>query len=117
MADLDQWAFLKLKIENYFSLNLSKSVVNELIFLLDYLQKLIINNNINLPAPQLDLNREATLDIIWFNRQKQTALGLTVLPASSMAGRIWMHMLQINIATDWYDPSDEEIIQQLKNLL
>ena len=67
-----------------------------------------------LPAPQLDRNLDATIDIVWFDRRNRSSLGLTVLPEGEPEGRIWMHMLDGDSAHDWFDPTEAEIVAAAK---
>lgn len=79
--------------------------------LLHRLFQIVNKANIELPAPQIDVNCEATLDLIWFNRKTQSALGFTILEGSE---ETWMHFLQKNYSRDAYDFSDETAMLALK---
>lgn len=65
------------------------------------------------PPPQLDQNPDVSIDLVWFSRRAQAAVGLTVLPEGDADGKLWLHVLVANQSSDSFDPEDSVIEQYL----
>ena len=77
------------------------------------LHRLSLDSGLCLPAPQIDANPEATVDVLWIDRRNERTLGVTVL----LNGSVWLHKLDGQSASDRFDPSDEELLDELRWLV
>lgn len=46
-----------------------------------------------LPPPQFARDPDTTIDLTWFSRKRQTAVGITILHAGNVNGKVWLHSL------------------------
>lgn len=71
-----------------------------------------------LPAPQVDWNPEATLNIVWFDQRNHSSVAVTVLQEDqSEEGRVWLHGLHSGSAFNLFDPSKQQITEALRQFL
>lgn len=95
--------------------SIAGEVLLELSDLLDRLHAIALEDGLHcLPSPQIEKNSEATVDIVWFDRRNDSALGVTILEPGASEGRVWLHFLRGQKSVDVYDPDDEVISDCLR---
>lgn len=108
--DLDN---LKIKVKN---LIYNFEINYETNFIILKINKIILDENIILPEPQLEKDIEEGINVSWFWQRKHRALWFTVI-GIGISRKISMNYLADNKAIEIIDPKNKQILETIKNFL